>query len=92
MWFIEKDSWEILIDNQELDELSKKSFYKHIWYLSQEPNVFDGTVLENIIYGTTSPQPSPLEERELEEIIKLSSCEFIYELPNWLETKIWENE
>ncbi len=86
LWFIEKDSGEILIDNQEIDSLSKKSYYKHIWYLSQEPNVFDGTVFENIVYGSLEN----VEKEKLEEIIKLANCEFIYELPEWLETKIGE--
>jgi len=41
--------------------------------------------LDNLIYGAqTSPQPSPLEEREfkkhLETVIKQSKCEFIYDL------------
>ena len=86
LWFIEKNNWEILIDNQEIDELSKKSYYKYVGYLSQEPNVFDGTVFENIIYWNDID----IEKEELEKIIKLANCEFIYELPNWFETKIWE--
>lgn len=90
LWFIEKDSWEILIDNQEIDELSKKSYYKHIWYLSQEPNVFDWTVLENIIYWSNIFIENNKIPDIIPEIIKLASCEFIYELPKWLDTEIWE--
>jgi ABC-type multidrug transport system fused ATPase/permease subunit len=34
-------SWEILFDWQELKSLKIESFYKEIWYLPQEPGIFD---------------------------------------------------
>lgn len=84
--FIEKQKGSILIDNQELWEISLKSYYQHIWYLQQETSVFDGTVLENITYWVNIKNNT----NNLEQIIKLSACEFIYDLPKWLKTEIWE--
>ena len=111
-WYIKPNSWEIIIDWQKLSETSLKTYYKDIWYLTQEPSVFDWTVLENLTYaiGNTSPQAplltgegnintsSPvrrglrwgINEKHLNKIIKLAKCEFIYDLPNWLDTEIGE--
>ncbi|USN59529.1 MAG: ABC transporter ATP-binding protein [Candidatus Peribacteria bacterium] len=106
--YIRADKGDILIDGQALKKTSLKSYYQHIGYLTQEPSVFDGTVLENLTYAIDtppSPQPSPLRgegaisspsptkekgvgDEGLHQILKLAKCEFIYDLPNGLETEI----
>lgn len=86
LWFIESDSWEILIDTQVLKDLSKKSYYTHVGYLSQEPNVFDGTIKENICYGSTIE----VSQEKLEEAVKMASCEFIYDFDDGLDTQVGE--
>jgi ABC-type multidrug transport system fused ATPase/permease subunit len=122
--YIRPDSWSIIIDWQDLSDVSLKSYYQHIWYLTQEPSVFDGTIRENLLYGvdvavipkrwnTKSCLESTrvLEDNyltndsltmdsclrrndnlndKLQEAIRLSKCEFIYDLPHWLDTEIGE--
>jgi len=53
---------EILVDNQDLKKLKVESFYKYIWYLPQEPWIFDGTIRENLEYAFdyTPPLTPPL--------------------------------
>ncbi len=85
-WYLHPKSGEIIIDNQNIQNINLISYYKHIWYLTQDPSVFDWTVLENLTYALDR---EPTKE-ELEFTIKNSKCEFIYELPNWFETEIWE--
>lgn len=72
--------------------ISLQSYYPHIWYLTQEPSVFDGTVWENLTYGL--PTNARSDDKELEtkinHIIKLARCEFIYEFKNGLQTEIGE--
>ena len=85
-WYIRQDSWDIFIDDQNLKETSLKSYYSDIWYLTQEPSVFDGSVRENLLYAVTSD----ISPTSLDETIKLAHCEFIYDLPEWLDTEIWE--
>jgi ABC-type multidrug transport system fused ATPase/permease subunit len=85
-WYIRPNNWKIVIDDQGINNISLKSYYKDIWYLIQEPSVFDWTVLDNLTYAVDRK----LKKWELEKILKLSKCEFIYDLPNWLETEIWE--
>lgn len=85
-WYIKAKKWKIFIDNQLIDEISLKSLYKNIWYLTQEPSVFDWTVLENLTYAIKTE----VWEDQIKQIIKQSNCEFIYELQNWINTEIWE--
>lgn len=84
--YIRADKWEIIIDGQKLSGVSLKSYYKDIGYLTQEPSVFDGTVIENLTYALDK-KPT---KKKLDEIIKLAKCEFIYDFPVWLDTEIWE--
>ena len=85
-WYIKQDSWDIIIDNQNTRDISLKSYYENIWYLTQDPSVFDWSVYDNITYSIDNE----IDESELKTIIKLSKCEFIYELPKWINTEIWE--
>ena len=84
--YIRPDSWDILIDNQNLTEVSLKSYYGDVGYLTQEPSVFDGTVRENLLYAVWEDT----DEKQIETVIKLAHCEFIYELPEGLDTEIGE--
>lgn len=126
--YIRPDSGSIIIDNQNLSDISLESYYQHIGYLTQEPSVFDGTVRENLEYGlsviarngaerndeaiwnnvdqiATSEQnwflsssqwrsdnkvEIPSSQTQMDEIIQLAQCQFIYDLPKWLDTQIGE--
>jgi ABC-type multidrug transport system fused ATPase/permease subunit len=61
-----------------------KSYYKDIGYLTQDPSVFDGSILENLTYALEEK----VEEEKIKEIIIQAKCEFIYDLPNGLDTQI----
>jgi ABC-type multidrug transport system fused ATPase/permease subunit len=84
--------WAVKIDNQELpnpentDYVSLSSYYKHIWYLTQEPSVFDGTIYENLTYALDH-EPT---ESEIQDAIQWAQCQFINEFPEWVQTQIGE--
>ncbi len=84
--YISPNFGEILVDWQKLSEVSLKSYYKEIWYLTQEPSVFDWTILENLIYAAGEN----VDEEKIEKAIKLAKCEFIKGLPYGINTEIWE--
>lgn len=84
--YMKPTSWELLIDDQDISKIRLDSYYPHIWYLTQEPSVFDGTIEENLLYGTKK-QPT---KKDIEKAIKLAECEFIYELEDWVKTEIGE--
>jgi ABC-type multidrug transport system fused ATPase/permease subunit len=96
--YLQPDSGSVIVDGQDLKNVSLLSYYKHIGYLTQEPSVFDWTIRENLMYWTSSkgseiPEKKSLnasENSELSEIIKLAKCERIYDLPQWLDTEIGE--
>jgi len=85
-WYILPNNWNIIIDWQKLSKINLRSYYQYIWYLSQEPSVFDGTIIENLFYALDYIP----DNNKVEEVIKLSKCEFIFDLKDWLKTEIWE--
>ena len=95
--YIHPQSGVLSVDNQSLpndsntDYVSLQSYYQHIWYLTQEPNVFDGSIYENLTYALQNSDAwySSLQS-QIEKTIKLAQCEFIYDFPDGLETHIGE--
>lgn len=85
-WYLRPDSWSILVDGQDLTKVSLKSYYKHIGYLTQEPSVFDGTIIDNLTYAIDGE----VDQEKLTKCIKLAKCEFIYDFPKWVDTEIGE--
>lgn len=85
-WYLRPTAWSIWVDGQDLTEVSLKSYYRHIWYLTQEPSVFDGTVLENLTYALDETY----DTEQLKKIITLAKCEFIYDFPEGIYTEIGE--
>jgi len=91
--YIRQDSWKVIIDWQNLEKISLKSYYKNIWYLTQDPSVFDWTIFDNLTYALENKDTENFKSQlndKIDEIIKLSKCEFIYDYKDWLETEIWE--
>lgn len=81
-------NWKILIDWQDLNDFKISTFYENIWYLSQEPAVFDGTIKENLEYWINSQN---IEENILWEVLKkVDLYDLVKNSKNWLETGIWE--
>jgi len=85
-WYIHPDKWSIMVDEQKLSETALKTYYKYIWYLTQEPNVFDGSIIDNLLYWTTS-KPT---KKQIDSAIKSAKCGFIYTFKDWIETQIGE--
>lgn len=85
-WYLRPLEWKVIIDGQDLTEVSLKSYYKHIWYLTQEPSIFDGTIIDNLTYAIEGE----VDDKSLKECISLAKCEFIWDLKDWLNTEIWE--
>lgn len=104
--YIKANSWDIIVDWQKLSEISLKSYYKNIWYLTQEPSVFDWTILDNLTYAiedknspiipfvkgdeNSNKESKDVWQKHLDKIIKLAKCEFIYDFKDWINTQIWE--
>ena len=85
-WYISPDEWKIFVDWQDIWEVNVYDYYSNIWFLTQDPSVFDGTIYENLVYALKS-QPT---NEQLKKVIKAAKCEFIYDFSEWLQTEIWE--
>lgn len=85
-WFLESKPGQIFVDGQDISDISLKTYYKHIWYLTQEPSIIDASVWDNLTYGIDRQ----ITENEVQESLDLSESEFVNKLDRWLQTEIWE--
>ena len=81
------DLGEITIDNQSIYKTKLKSLRNNISFVSQDTNLFDDTIKNNIAYADMDAT-----DEEIYNAAKLSyASEFIDKLENKYETKIGEN-
>lgn len=79
---------EILIGNQRISELSKKSYRAHYNYITQECVLFSGTLRQNLVYGLDRE----VEDAELDQVSrKAGILDYIDSLPLRYETAVSEN-
>ncbi|MER8549622.1 ABC transporter ATP-binding protein [Mesorhizobium sp. M0684] len=75
--FVEPDSGRILVDGSPLDRIDPGQWRKHIALASQELELVDGTVFENIVYGQDTASAD-----DAERAAKLAEAHgFIEQLP-----------
>ncbi|MGL3608775.1 ABC transporter ATP-binding protein [Rhizobium sp. G187] len=78
---------QILIDDQDIADVTKTSLRQHIAYVSQQPYLFEGTIRDNIRYGR--PEAT---DAEIEEAARLANAhDFILQQPLGYETPVGEN-
>ena len=84
--FYQPDSGRILIDSQPIDTVSLDSLRRKIGLVSQDVFLFQGTIAENIAYG--SPDATPERVRDVAEAAE--ATEFIERLPQRYATIVGE--
>lgn len=85
--FYDPSAGEILIDGQNIADVTKSSLRKHIAYVSQQPYLFEGTIRDNIRYGR--PEAT---DAEIEEAARLAYAhDFIKGQPLGYDTPVGEN-
>lgn len=77
---------EVLIDDHDIRQYSMASLRQHVGIVSQDVELIDGTIRENIMYGT----PSASEEELLVAVMAAKLGEFIEGLPKGFETQVGE--
>lgn len=81
--------WNIYIDWQILSTIQRSSWYKELWYLSQEPSIFDWTIQENLLYWVDASQT--VTEEDMRKALSMAQIDdHIKSLSLWLKTEIWE--
>lgn len=60
--YLHPNKGSILVDHQDISKVSLQSFYKSIGYLPQEPNIFDGTIRDNLLASSQDATDHSLGE------------------------------
>ncbi len=77
---------EILIDNQNIADVTQHSLRSQISYVPQDPYLFHRSLRDNITYGKENANDKEIEDA----ITKAHAKEFIDRLPNGLDTIVGE--
>ncbi|MBW6423573.1 ABC transporter ATP-binding protein/permease [Rhizobium sp. XQZ8] len=85
--FYDPSEGQILIDGQDIADVTKASLRHQLAYVSQQPYMFEGTIRDNIRYG----RPEATDE-EVEQAARLAYAhDFIIAQPEGYETAVGEN-
>ncbi len=82
-----EEGGQILIDGQNIADVTKQSLREHLAYVSQQPYLFEGTIRDNIRYGRPDAT-----DAEVEEAARLAYAhDFILAQPFGYDTPVGEN-
>lgn len=81
----EVDSGEVKIDGINVNDLTRESIRENISLVSQFPYIFDKTIKENLLLA----KPEATDE-EIESVVKKANMDFVYSMPNGLDTLVGE--
>ncbi len=84
--FADVEKGEVLIDGQNIANITQNDLRSKIAYVPQDPILFHRTLKENIAYGRTDAS----EKEILESARKSHAYEFISKLPNGFDTYVGE--
>lgn len=87
--FLEPASGNILIDNVDIESVSLKELRQHISWVAQTPQLFEGTIIDNLIDGDAYREVS--NEEILDAIETANVSEFASKLPLGLASPAGEN-
>jgi len=84
--FSDIEQGEILIDGQDISQVTQESLRSSVAYVPQEPMLFHRTLRDNIAYG----KPGATEQEVIKAAEKANALEFIEGLPDGFNTLVGE--
>uniref|UniRef100_A0AC35TYI8 ABC transmembrane type-1 domain-containing protein n=1 Tax=Rhabditophanes sp. KR3021 TaxID=114890 RepID=A0AC35TYI8_9BILA len=87
--FYDPESGEILLDGHNLKQLNVNALREHVSIVSQDPVLFDGSIMSNILLGAGKDQVVTRAE-VLQACKQANALDFIEKLPQHLETRCGE--
>lgn len=84
--FYDPQSGSIQVDGVDLRDINLKKLRTSIGYLSQDPFIFEGTILDNISFGNPSASLEDVNQALDQAVL----CDFIQSLPYGVNTHIGE--
>ncbi|KAG8898012.1 GTPase-activating protein [Tulasnella sp. 408] len=86
--FYDPTSGKVLLDGADISTLNIQDYRKNIALVSQEPNLYAGTIRFNILLGSAKPA-SEVTQEEIEQVCRDANIlEFIRSLPQGFETEV----
>lgn len=85
--FLRPSTGKILLDGNDMNALDLRTYRRFLSVVSQETILFEGTVKENILYGSEDVD----EDKLLQAITDANALDFLRQLPEELDTLIGEN-
>lgn len=64
------DLGSILIDGRDLSSLNEQSFRERVGFIHQKPDMIDGTILDNLMFGVTDSRAEILTEKDCLEALR----------------------
>jgi ATP-binding cassette subfamily B protein len=84
--FSDIDAGQILIDGQDISQITQQSLHESVAYVAQEPLLFHRSLHENIAYG----KPNASQDEVATAARKAHATEFIKNLPQEFDTMVGE--
>lgn len=85
--FLRPTKGHIDLDGQDMNTLDLRTYRQFVSVVPQETILFEGTIRENILYGSVGVSEQQLQQA----ILDANAHEFIFKLPQGLDTRIGEN-
>jgi len=85
---LDPDSGCILVDGQDLRKLDHEKWLRGVGYIAQEPQVLDGTIRYNLLYGLTPEERAKISDDYLWNIMRMLQIDFGTRLHNGLDTVV----
>ncbi|WP_313465046.1 lipid A export permease/ATP-binding protein MsbA [Pseudomonas nitroreducens] len=86
--FYDHSEGQILLDGTDVEDYKLSNLRRHIALVTQQVNLFNDSVLNNIAYGDLAGKPREAVEKAAEDAF---AREFIDRLPEGFETEVGEN-
>lgn len=84
--FVDRERGKVLIDDQDIADVTQSSLRRQIAYVPQDPFLFHRSLRENIAYS----KPGATDKQIIAAARKAHAWEFIEKLPNGLDTVVGE--
>jgi ATP-binding cassette subfamily B protein len=85
--FLRPSAGTIWLDGQDMSNLDLRSYRRYLAFVPQETVLFEGTVYDNITYGSQNIEPARVQKA----IEDANAAEFIQKLPDGVNTLVGEN-
>ena len=89
--YMDPTEGQVLIDGHDIKNLDLSSWLNNVGYVAQQPQILDGTIRYNLLYGLPKEIRASVTDKRLWELMRLLQIDFGDRLTHGLETKVGKN-